>query len=173
MLGQRWVADQMNAIDVIASLFAVPPATTLVIQIDASRLPYYVATGLIEESAATAWFSQQLAEYRRNAEATSRPARGQQRPKPRKTASTEMRPAPNEIRSLQIRLGLAVAKANGKRLGRKPSADGKGPRIKVTVEQEAIVKRLKDEGQGVSAIARTTGLSRPTVYSIIGQAVPA
>lgn len=71
-----------------------------------------------------------------------------------------------------IKAGLAVAKANGKRLGRKPSADGKGPRIKVTTEQEAIVKRLKHEGQGVSAIARTTGLSRPTVYSIIGHAVP-
>jgi DNA invertase Pin-like site-specific DNA recombinase len=74
-----------------------------------------------------------------------------------------------EIRAERIHAGLAVAKANGKRLGRKPSADGKGPRIKVTIEQEAIVKRLKAEGQGVSAIARTTGLSRPTVYSIIGQ----
>ena len=77
-----------------------------------------------------------------------------------------------EVRAERIHVGLAVAKANGKRLGRKPSADGKGPRIKVTAEQEAIVKRLKKEGQGVSAIARTTGLSRPTVYSIIGHTVP-
>ncbi len=74
-----------------------------------------------------------------------------------------------EVRAERIHAGLAVAKANGKRLGRKPTPDGKGPRIKVTPEQEAIVKRLKSEGQGVSAIARTTGLSRPTVYSIIGQ----
>jgi DNA invertase Pin-like site-specific DNA recombinase len=74
-----------------------------------------------------------------------------------------------EVRRERITAGLAVAKANGKRLGRKPSADGKGPRIKVTAEQETIVKRLKSEGQGVSAIARTTGLSRPTVYSIIRQ----
>ena len=78
-----------------------------------------------------------------------------------------------EVRAERIHAGLAVAKANGKRLGRKPTPDGKGPRIKVTTEQEAIVKRLKSEGQGVSAIARTTGLSRPTVYSIIGQERPA
>ena len=77
-----------------------------------------------------------------------------------------------EVRAERIHAGLAVAKANGESLGRKPSADGKGKRIKVTTEQEAIVKRLKDEGQGVSAIARTTGLSRPTVYSIIGQERP-
>jgi DNA invertase Pin-like site-specific DNA recombinase len=78
-----------------------------------------------------------------------------------------------EVRAERIHAGLAVAKANGKRLGRKPSADGKGPRIKVTLEQETMAKRMKAEGQGVSAIARATGLSRPTVYSIIGQAVPA
>lgn len=77
-----------------------------------------------------------------------------------------------EVRAERIHAGLAVAKANGKHLGRKPSADGKGPRIKVTAEQEAIVTRLKSEGQGVSAIARTTGLSRPTIYSILSQGAP-
>jgi DNA invertase Pin-like site-specific DNA recombinase len=76
-----------------------------------------------------------------------------------------------EVRAERIHAGLAAAKANGVRLGRKPSADGKGPRLKVKPEQEAIVKRLKSEGQGVSAIARTTGLSRPTVYSILGPMV--
>jgi hypothetical protein len=147
----------------------VPPARSLLIRIDAARLGYYVETGLVEESAATAWFSRQLAEYRRSSEAMSWPEQREQRPKQRQAAKAEARPAPNEVQSLRIRLGLAVAKANGKRLGRKPTPDGKGPRIKVTPEQEAIVKRLKTEGQGVSAIARTTGLSRPTVYSIIGQ----
>ena len=73
-----------------------------------------------------------------------------------------------EVRAERIHAGLAVAKAKGVKLGRKPG-DGQGKRIKVTDEQEAIIKRLKSEGQGVSAIARTTGLSRPTVYSIIGQ----
>jgi DNA invertase Pin-like site-specific DNA recombinase len=75
-----------------------------------------------------------------------------------------------EVRAERIHAGLEVAKENGVKLGRpKQVGDGKGKRIKVTAEQEAIVRRLKDEGQGVSAIARTTGLSRPTIYSIIGQ----
>ena len=169
MLGQHWIADQLKAIEEIASAFMVPPARSLLIRIDAARLGYYVETGLVEKNAAAAWFSQQLAEYRRRSEAMSWPEKTEQRPKPRKAMHTEARPAPNEVRSLRIRLGLAVAKANGNRLGRKPTPDGKGPRIKVTPEQETIVQRLKSEGQGVSAIARTTGLSRPTVYSILGQ----
>jgi DNA invertase Pin-like site-specific DNA recombinase len=70
-----------------------------------------------------------------------------------------------EVRAERIHAGLAVAKENGVKLGRKPTG-GQGKRIKVTPEQESIIKRLKEEGQGVSAIARTTGLSRPTVYSI-------
>ena len=75
-----------------------------------------------------------------------------------------------EVRAERIHAGLEVAKANGVKLGRpKQVGDGKGKRIKVTTEQEQIVKRLKDEGQGVSAISRTTGLSRPTIYSIINQ----
>ena len=37
-----------------------------------------------------------------------------------------------EVRAERIHAGLAVAKAKGKRLGRKPTPDGKGPRIKVT-----------------------------------------
>jgi DNA invertase Pin-like site-specific DNA recombinase len=73
-----------------------------------------------------------------------------------------------EVRAERIHAGLEVAKANGVKLGRpKQKGDGKGKRIKVTTEQETIVKRLKGEGQGVSAIARTTGLSRPTIYSIL------
>jgi hypothetical protein len=172
MIGQQWTAEQMKAIEDIASSFVVPPARTLMIRIDAGRLAYYVETGLVEESTATAWFSQQLAEYRRKAEEKSWPEQAEQRPRRRNAPNAEVRPAPNEIQSLRIRLGLAVAKANGKRLGRKPTADGKGPRIKVTTEQEAIVKRLKREGQGVSTIARTTGLSQPTIYSIISEAAP-
>jgi DNA invertase Pin-like site-specific DNA recombinase len=74
-----------------------------------------------------------------------------------------------EVRAERIHAGLEVAKANGVRLGRKPG-DGLGKRIVVKPEQEAMAKRMRQEGQGVSAIARATGLSRPTVYSIIGQA---
>jgi DNA invertase Pin-like site-specific DNA recombinase len=73
-----------------------------------------------------------------------------------------------EVRAERIHAGLAVAKEKGVKLGRpKQVGDGKGKRIKVTSEQETIVRRLTSEGQGVSAIARTTGLSRPTIYSII------
>ena len=75
-----------------------------------------------------------------------------------------------EVRAERIHAGLEVARANGVKLGRKPG-DGKGKRIVVTPEQEQIVKRLKSEGQGVSAIARTTGLSRPTIYSIVNQSM--
>lgn len=71
-----------------------------------------------------------------------------------------------EVRAERIHAGLEVAKANGVKLGRKPG-DGIGKRIKVTAEQADIVRRLRSEGQGVSAIARTTGLSRPTIYTLI------
>jgi DNA invertase Pin-like site-specific DNA recombinase len=73
-----------------------------------------------------------------------------------------------EVRAERIHVGLEVAKAKGVKSGRKPGS-GLGKRIVVKPEQEAMAKRLHEEGQGVSAIARATSLSRPTVYSIIGQ----
>ena len=72
-----------------------------------------------------------------------------------------------EIRADRIHAGLEAAKASGKRLGPAPGSRI-GKRLKVTPEQEAIARRLKAEGGSVAAIARATGLSRPTVYSIIG-----
>jgi DNA invertase Pin-like site-specific DNA recombinase len=72
----------------------------------------------------------------------------------------------NEIRSERIRAGQAVAMANGKRWG----GSRKGRRLKVTAEQVQAIRRLKDEGQKVAAIARATGLSRPTIYSVLGSA---
>jgi len=72
-----------------------------------------------------------------------------------------------EVRAERVMAGLAVAKAEGVLLGR---PRGVHTRIKVTSEQAAQVRRLKDEGQGVSAISRGTGLSRPTVYSLLGSA---
>jgi DNA invertase Pin-like site-specific DNA recombinase len=73
-----------------------------------------------------------------------------------------------EVRAERIHAGLEVAKSKGVRLGRKPGS-GLGKRIVVKPEQEAMAKRMHEEGQGVSAIARATSLSRPTVYSIVGQ----
>ena len=72
----------------------------------------------------------------------------------------------NEIRSERIRAGQAVALANGKRCG----GSRKGRRLKVTTEQIQAVHRLKDEGGKVAAIARATGLSHPTIYSVLGSA---
>jgi DNA invertase Pin-like site-specific DNA recombinase len=75
-----------------------------------------------------------------------------------------------EVRAERIHAGLAIAKANGVKLGRpKQVGDGKGKRIKVTSEQQSTVKQLSSERKGVSFIARATGLSRPTIYSIISQ----
>lgn len=70
----------------------------------------------------------------------------------------------NEIRSERIRAGQAVAMANGKRWG----GSRKGRRLKVTTEQVQAIRRLKHEGEKVGAIARATGLSRPTIYSVLG-----
>ena len=71
-----------------------------------------------------------------------------------------------EVRAERIHAGLDVAKAKGVKLGRKPG-EGLGKRIKVTEEQQQIIRRLHSEKKGVSFIARTTGLSRPTVYTVI------
>jgi DNA invertase Pin-like site-specific DNA recombinase len=71
----------------------------------------------------------------------------------------------NEVRSERIRAGQAVARANGKRWG----GSCKGRRLKVTAEQVQAIGRLKeDEGQKIAAIARATGLSRPTIYRVLG-----
>jgi DNA invertase Pin-like site-specific DNA recombinase len=69
-----------------------------------------------------------------------------------------------EVRAERVIAGQAAAREKGKHLGRRP---GIRTRHKVTPEQEQLVKRLKAEGRGVSAIARSTGLSRPTIYSIL------
>jgi DNA invertase Pin-like site-specific DNA recombinase len=74
-----------------------------------------------------------------------------------------------EVRAERIFAGLAVAKQNGVVLGRKPTPDGKGKRLKVKPEQEAMILRLKAEGAKIAAIARATNLSRPTVYGIINE----
>jgi DNA invertase Pin-like site-specific DNA recombinase len=68
-----------------------------------------------------------------------------------------------EVRAERILAGQQVARARGVRWG----GSQKGRRLKVTVEQEQSILRLKSEGGRVAAIARATGLSRPTVYSVL------
>lgn len=69
-----------------------------------------------------------------------------------------------EVRAERVLAGLGAARERGVRLGR---PTGIRTRIKVTDEQVTLARRLKAEGSGVSVIARATGLSRPTVYSIL------
>ena len=71
-----------------------------------------------------------------------------------------------EVRGERVRAGQAVARANGKTWGgSKP-----GKRKKVTPTQEKMIRRMKEEGEKVVAIAKAVGLSRPTVYDVLGAA---
>lgn len=72
-----------------------------------------------------------------------------------------------EVRSERQLAGIAVAKAKGVRFGPEPGKY-KGRRLKVSQEQEQVIRRMKGEGGKIAAIARATGLSRPTVYSVLG-----
>lgn len=66
-----------------------------------------------------------------------------------------------EVRAERVLAGQAVARAKGKRWGGcKP-----GRRVKVTDEQVAMIGRMAGEGAKIAAIARATGLTRPTVYA--------
>jgi DNA invertase Pin-like site-specific DNA recombinase len=66
-----------------------------------------------------------------------------------------------EVRAERVRAGQAIARANGKTWGGSMS----GRLLHVTTEQVKMIRRMKREGERVTAIARATGLSRPTVYA--------
>ena len=71
-----------------------------------------------------------------------------------------------EVRADRVQAGLDAAKAAGRKLG--PAFGSRlGKPLKVNPEQESAIRRLKAEGSGVATIARTTGLSRPTVYRVL------
>jgi DNA invertase Pin-like site-specific DNA recombinase len=70
-----------------------------------------------------------------------------------------------EVRAQRILAGQEAARARGLRWG----GSEKGRRCKVTHELEAKVKRLKAEGRKISHIARETGVSRPTIYKVLGE----
>ena len=69
----------------------------------------------------------------------------------------------NEVRSERIVAGQNAARAAGKTWG----GSVKGRRIKVTDEQIATIQRMHAESAPKSAMARATGLSRPTVYAVL------
>jgi len=69
----------------------------------------------------------------------------------------------NEVRTERIVAGQAAARAQGKRWG----GSVKGRRVKVNPEQVATIDRMRLDGAAVAAMARATGLSRPTIYSVL------
>lgn len=69
-----------------------------------------------------------------------------------------------EVRAERVLAGQAAARAAGKKWG----GSVKGRLLKVSVEQVASIRRMRAEGRKIAAIARATGLSRPTVYRLIG-----
>jgi DNA invertase Pin-like site-specific DNA recombinase len=70
-----------------------------------------------------------------------------------------------EVRAERVRAGQAAAKAAGRTWGGSKA----GRRLHVTDEQVRSIRRLADEGEPVAAIARATGVSRPTVYHYLSR----
>jgi DNA invertase Pin-like site-specific DNA recombinase len=70
-----------------------------------------------------------------------------------------------EVRAERILAGQEAARKAGKKWG-----GGKpGRRVKVTPEAIASIRRMKADGGKVAAMARATGLSRPTVYAVLAE----
>lgn len=69
-----------------------------------------------------------------------------------------------ELKSERIIAGQQAARAAGKRWG----GSKKGRRLKVTDLHVRTIRELKTAGEPIAAIARTVGLSRPTVYAVLG-----
>ena len=67
-----------------------------------------------------------------------------------------------EIRAERILAGQQAARAASQNWG----GSKKGRLLTVTPEQVDAIKRMAAAGENVTAIARATGLSRPTVYRI-------
>lgn len=68
-----------------------------------------------------------------------------------------------ELRGERVRAGQQAARAAGKAWG----GSVKGRRLKVSDLQVRTICELKAAAEPVAAIARTVGLSRPTIYSVL------
>ena len=69
-----------------------------------------------------------------------------------------------EVRAERILAGQEAARAQGKRWG----GSKRGRRLKVTAEQLEVASRMRTDGATVAAIGRATGLTRPTLYRLLG-----
>ena len=65
-----------------------------------------------------------------------------------------------EVRAERVAAGQAVARRKGKTWG----GSKKGWRWKVTDDQLVAIHEMRAAGKKIAAIARVTGLSRPTIY---------
>lgn len=68
-----------------------------------------------------------------------------------------------EVRAERVLAGQAAARAAGKTWG----GSKKGRRLKVTDEQIDVIHQMKKDRSSIAAIARATGLSRPTIYAVL------
>ncbi len=68
-----------------------------------------------------------------------------------------------EVRGERVKAGQIVARKNGKRWG------GSKPGVRKQVSEEKLrtIQLLKSKGETITAIARTLGLSRPTIYAVL------
>ena len=71
-----------------------------------------------------------------------------------------------ELRAERVLAGQAVARANGVKWG----GSQKGRRLRVTPQQAEVIRRMKSDREPITTIARTVGLSRPTIYSVLREA---
>ena len=71
-----------------------------------------------------------------------------------------------EVRAERVAAGQAVARRNGKKWG----GSEKGWRWKVTDEHVAAIVEMRGAGKPIAKIARVLGLSRPTIYRVLGEA---
>ena len=74
-----------------------------------------------------------------------------------------------EIRAERVRAGQEVAKSLGQAPGASQGHSVRQSRSHPSRWRRSV--RLKSEGEQITRIARATGLSRPTVYSILGSQV--
>lgn len=70
-----------------------------------------------------------------------------------------------EVRAERVAAGQAVARKKGKKWG----GSKKGWRWKVSDDQVVAIREMKTAGKKIAHIARVTGLSRPTIYRVLGQ----
>jgi len=69
----------------------------------------------------------------------------------------------NEVRMDRVLAGQEIARQAGKSWG----GWQKGKRRKVSPDQVRIIRQMKAAGERIAAIARATGLSRPSIYAVL------